>query len=79
MARKRSKSEQIVAILREAECGEDRQALFRKYGICEQTFYLWKRMYRGLGVSEVQRIKALEKRESEVEGVGWRASSGPIQ
>lgn len=61
MARKRFKSEQIVAILREAERGADRQTLFRKHGICEQTFYRWKRMYGGLGVSEVQRIKVLEE------------------
>ena len=61
MARKRFKPEQIVAILREAERGADRPALFRKHGICEHTFYRWKRMYGGLGVSDVQRIKALEE------------------
>ena len=44
MARKRFNSEQSVAILREAERGVDRQGLFRKHGICEQTFYRWKRM-----------------------------------
>jgi len=61
MARKRFNSEQIVAILREAERGADQQALFRKHGICEQTCYRWKRMYGGLRISEVQRIKALEE------------------
>lgn len=44
MARKRFNPEQSVAILREAERGVDRQGLFRKHGICEQTFYRWKRM-----------------------------------
>ena len=33
------KPQQIVAIFREAERGLDRQAFFRKHGICEQTFY----------------------------------------
>jgi len=60
MARKRFTQEQIVTLLREAERGTNRPALFRKHGICEQTFYRWKRMYGGLGVSEVRRIKALE-------------------
>ncbi len=61
MARKRFTQEQIVTILREAERGTNRPALFRKHGICEQTFYRWKRMYGGLGVSEVRRIKELEE------------------
>ena len=47
MARKRFTPEQIVAILREAERGADRKALYRKHGMCEQTFYRWKRMYGG--------------------------------
>jgi len=61
MARKRFTPEQIVAILREAERGTERKALFRRHGISEQTFYRWKRMYGGLGVSEVKRIKQLEE------------------
>ncbi len=61
MARKRFTPEQIVAILREAERGAERKALFRKHGISEQTFYRWKRMYGGLDVSEIKRIKQLEE------------------
>lgn len=61
MARKRFTPEQIVAVLREAERGADRKELYRKHGICEQTFYRWKRMYGGLGVPEIKRIKQLEE------------------
>jgi putative transposase len=61
MAWRRFTPEQIVAILREAERGIERKALFRKHGISEQTFYRWKRMYGGLGVSEIKRIKQLEE------------------
>ena len=61
MARKRRKAEEIVAILREAERGTPRQEIFRKYGISDQTFYRWKRMYGGLGIPEVKRIKLLEE------------------
>ena len=34
--------------------------LWRKRGLSSPTFYKWKAKYRGLGVSEVQRLKALE-------------------
>ena len=61
MARKRRKAEEIVAILREAERGTPREEIFKKHGISEQTFYRWKRMYGGLGVPEVRRIKQLEE------------------
>ena len=60
MARKRFKAEQIVAILREAERSGKNEETIRKHGISEQTFYRWKRMYGGLGMPEIQRIKQLE-------------------
>jgi putative transposase len=60
MARKRFTPEQIVAILREVE-RDGREAVLKNHGISDQTYYRWKRMYGGLGVSEVQRIKQLEK------------------
>ena len=61
MARKRYTPEKIVAILREAERGGDRHELFKKHGISEQTFYRWRKMYGGMGVSEIRRIKELEE------------------
>jgi len=75
MARKRFTPEQIVAILREAERGTERKALFRRHGISEQTFYRWKRMYGGLGVSEVKRIKQLDG-EPEAQGAFGGAGDG---
>ena len=60
MARKRFTPEQIVGILREAERGAPRQDLLKKHNVSDQTFYRWKKMYGGLGVSEVRRIKELE-------------------
>jgi putative transposase len=61
MAKKRFLSEQIVAILREAEKAPVVEEVLRKHGISEQTYYRWKRMYGSLGVSEVHRIKQLEE------------------
>ena len=66
MARKRFKPEQIVAILREVERAGNRQEVFRKHGISDQTYYRWKRKYGGLGVSEIQRIRELEKENRQL-------------
>lgn len=66
MARKRFKFDQIVAILREIERAGDRQEVVRKYGISDQTYYRRKRKYGGLGVSEIQRIRELEKEKRQL-------------
>lgn len=54
--------EQIVAILQQAEKGEQTiQAICREYGLTETTFYRWRKLYGGMNVSEAQRLKELEK------------------
>jgi len=54
-------SEQIVFALRQAESGTPIAEVIRKMGICEQTFYRWKKKYIGMGVAEVRRLKILEE------------------
>ena len=34
--------------------------MIRRMGISEQTFYRWKKLYGGLGVGELRRLKQLE-------------------
>ncbi len=46
--------EQIVAVLRQVEAGERVADISRKVGISQPTYYLWKRQYAGLGVSELR-------------------------
>jgi len=53
--------EQIAFALRQAETGTPVREVLRKMGISEQTFYRWKRLYGGLGPSEVRRLKQLEE------------------
>lgn len=69
MARKRHNPEQIVAILREAERTQDKKEIYRKYGISEQTYYRWKKMYGGMEVSEVKRIKKLEEENRKLKQI----------
>ena len=54
--------EQIVAVLREAERGEKTVTeICKKAGVSEQTYYRWKRKFAGNTVSDVRKLKQLEK------------------
>ena len=52
--------EQIAFALRQAETGTPVQEVIRKMEISEQTFYRWKKLYGGLGPSEVRRLARSE-------------------
>jgi putative transposase len=57
---RRYTDEQIVGILQEHQGCVTAKEVIRRHGISLDTFYRWKRKYRGLGKAEVQRLKALE-------------------
>jgi len=40
--------------------------LCRKYGISQQTFYRWRKKYGGLAPSELQRLKELERENTQL-------------
>ena len=61
MKGKRYSPEQIVKILREAERAESAREVIRRYDITEQTFYRWKKVYAGMGVPDVKRLKAIQE------------------
>lgn len=60
MKRKRFSEEQIAFALRQADSGTTIDEICRKMGISEPTFYRWKKVYAGMGVSEIRRLKQLE-------------------
>jgi len=60
MRKRRFEEEQIVRILKEAESGVSAKELCRKYNISDATFYLWRKKYGGLEVSDAKRLRALE-------------------
>ena len=43
--------------LRLAETGTPVAEVIRRMGVSEQTFYRWKKIYGGLGVGELRRVK----------------------
>lgn len=66
MRKSRFKETQIVAILHEADAGLPVTEVCRKYGICTNTFYNWKKKYGGMGVPELKRMKELESENSRL-------------
>lgn len=48
---------QIAFALRQAETGTKVAEVCRKMSISDATFYIWKKKYGGLGISELRRLK----------------------
>jgi putative transposase len=61
MKARRYTEEQIIAVLKEGEAGAKVGDLCRQYGISNATYYNWKAKYTGMTVSDVRRLKALER------------------
>lgn len=61
MKKSKYTDEQIAFALRQADHGTKVVEVCRKMGICEQTFYRWKKKYSGMGPGELRRLKQLEE------------------
>lgn len=57
----RFSEQQIAFILQQAEEGTRVEAVCRKAGISEATYYNWRKKYGGLMPSEMKRLKQLEE------------------
>jgi putative transposase len=66
MVKKGHSEEEILRVLREAESGETVVEVCRKHGISQQTFYLWKRKYAGLGLSELRELRQLREENAKL-------------
>lgn len=64
MGRKRFSVESIVQKLREAEVelsrGQTLSQVCKKLGVCEQTYYRWRKEYGGIRMDQAKRLKKLE-------------------
>ncbi len=60
-------AEQIIRILAQAEQGTQTVGdVCREHGIAETTFYRWRNAYGGMPITEVQRLKELEKENARL-------------
>ena len=66
MAKKGHGEEEILRVLREAESGETVVEVCRKHGISQQTFYLWKKKYSGLGLQELRELRQLRDENAKL-------------
>jgi putative transposase len=59
--KKRFTEEQISRMLQEAETVGNVREVCRQHTITEQTFYRWRSTVGGLDMSDVKRLRALER------------------
>ena len=59
-------AEQMLHMVRQAECGTPVAEVCRKMGIAEQTLYMWKRRLAGMGIAELTRLRQLEKENKKL-------------
>jgi putative transposase len=57
VAKKGHSEEQILRAMRQAESGTKVADICREHGIGEATFYIWKKKYSGLGLSELRELR----------------------
>lgn len=58
--KKRYTEEQIIGFLKEADRGMAVKELCRRHGFSEQSYYVWRRKFGGMDVSDARRLKSLE-------------------
>lgn len=61
MKRTKLSETQIIAMLNEAESGMLVEDVCRKYGVSPATYYKLKSKYAGISLSELTRLKELER------------------
>ena len=69
MKRSKYSEEQIAFALRQAESGTAVADVCRQLGIAESTFFLWKKKFAHLGVSELRRMRQLEDENRRLKGL----------
>ncbi len=70
MGRRRYSPEQIIRDLRQAEVlssqGRSVSEICRDIGVTENTYYRWRKEYRGMGVVQARRLKELERENARL-------------
>ena len=66
MKRSKFSEEQVTYALRQAESGTPVSDVCRQLGVSEATFYVWKKKYAHLGVSELRRLRQMEDKNNRL-------------
>ena len=73
MKKSRFTEQQIAFVLQQAEAGTSVDEVCRKMGICQATFFRWKKVYGGLMPSEVTQAEATRGGERPAPQAGRRS------
>lgn len=66
MKKSRFNESQIISILNQQDQGMKVCDICREHGISDATFYNWKAKYGGLSLSELKRLKELERENARL-------------
>ncbi len=58
--------EQILRALHQAEGGAKVGDIWREHGVSEATYYVWKKKYSGLGLSELRELRQLREENAKL-------------
>ena len=66
MKKSKFTEEQIAYVLRQVESGTPPADACRQMGVSEATFYIWKKRYAHLGVTELRQLRSLEDKNARL-------------
>ena len=73
MTRKRFSEEDALNILRQVDLdlasGSTVETAIRTVGISEATYYKWRKLYGGMGKSQLRDLKAMEKENTRLKKI----------
>jgi len=73
MTRKRFSEEDILGLLRQIELdlasGSSVETAVRTAGISDATYYKWRKLYGGMGESQLRELKAMEKENARLKRI----------
>jgi len=73
MTRKRFSEEDALNVLRQVELelasGNSVESACRAAGISDATYYKWRKLYDGMGKSQLRELKAMEKENARLKRI----------
>lgn len=66
MKRSKFSEAQVAYALRQHDAGTPATDLCRQLGICEATFYAWRKKYAHMGIAELRELRQLREENSRL-------------
>ena len=66
MARKGASEEKILAALQQVEAGVKVGDVCREMGVSQTTFYVWRKQYAGLSLTELRELRQLREENNRL-------------